>query len=311
MLDKDNHLYVLTIRRKDLVGCSFVRHVKNTDHDNHVIVGELFCAPLPSKAAAELKKKPSAQHAASTSATVSVPKIQPTTVPRCISHLGFRRNLHTFNGGGGTSLSLEGTTSKGQQHFASDSILVEISAEMAAGTKRKYYLLGGKGGVGKTSCAASLAVKFANSGHPTLVVSTDPAHSLSDSFAQDLMGGTLVPVEGPKSPLYALEINPVKAREEFRSANQKNEGGGVKDLMDSVGLGMLADQIGEPKLGELLDTPPPGLDEDSAIAKLREKIALAMKSVFGYRLRIFPFVFTARDAYVSYRLANWKSYGRE
>lgn len=56
--------------------------------------------------------------------------------------------------------------------------------EMVSGTKRKYYMLGGKGGVGKTSCAASLAVKFANNGHPTLVVSTDPAHSLSDSFAQ-------------------------------------------------------------------------------------------------------------------------------
>lgn len=55
--------------------------------------------------------------------------------------------------------------------------------EMTVGTKRKYYMLGGKGGVGKTSCAASLAVKFANSGHPTIVVSTDPAHSLSDSFA--------------------------------------------------------------------------------------------------------------------------------
>jgi Mrp family chromosome partitioning ATPase len=56
--------------------------------------------------------------------------------------------------------------------------------EMASGTRRKYYMLGGKGGVGKTSCAASLAVRFANNGHPTLVVSTDPAHSLSDSFAQ-------------------------------------------------------------------------------------------------------------------------------
>jgi len=56
--------------------------------------------------------------------------------------------------------------------------------DMVAGTERKYYMLGGKGGVGKTSCAASLAVKFANNGHPTLVVSTDPAHSLSDSFAQ-------------------------------------------------------------------------------------------------------------------------------
>lgn len=56
--------------------------------------------------------------------------------------------------------------------------------EMVSGSPRKYYMLGGKGGVGKTSCAASLAVKFANHGHPTIVVSTDPAHSLSDSFDQ-------------------------------------------------------------------------------------------------------------------------------
>lgn len=35
--------------------------------------------------------------------------------------------------------------------------------DMVSETKRKYYMLGGKGGVGKTSCAASLAVKFANS----------------------------------------------------------------------------------------------------------------------------------------------------
>ncbi|XP_008784005.1 ATPase GET3B-like [Phoenix dactylifera] len=142
--------------------------------------------------------------------------------------------------------------------------------EMAAGTQRKYYMLGGKGGVGKTSSAASLAVKFANNGHPTLVVSTDPAHSLSDSFAQDLSGGTLVPVDGPDSPLFALEINPEKAREEFRSASQRSGGTGVKDLMDSMGLGLLAEQLGELKLGELLDTPPPGLDEAIAISKVMQ-----------------------------------------
>ncbi|XP_052186014.1 ATPase GET3B isoform X2 [Diospyros lotus] len=142
--------------------------------------------------------------------------------------------------------------------------------EMVSGTKRKYYMLGGKGGVGKTSCAASLAVKFANNGHPTLVVSTDPAHSLSDSFAQDLTGGMLVPVEGPDYPLFALEINPEKAREEFRSASQKNGGSGIKDFMDGMGLGMLVEQLGELKLGELLDTPPPGLDEAIAISKVMQ-----------------------------------------
>ncbi|KAK7813529.1 atpase arsa1 [Quercus suber] len=152
---------------------------------------------------------------------------------------------------------------------------------MVSGTKRKYYMLGGKGGVGKTSCAASLAVKFANSGHPTLVVSTDPAHSLSDSFAQDLTGGTLVPVEGPDSPLFALEINPEKAREEFRSATQKNGGTGVQDFMNGMGLGMLADQGHTLRLLSLPDFLDASIGK---ILKFRQKIASAtsaIKSVFG------------------------------
>ncbi|GFZ14736.1 P-loop containing nucleoside triphosphate hydrolases superfamily protein [Actinidia rufa] len=138
--------------------------------------------------------------------------------------------------------------------------------EMVSGTKRRYYMLGGKGGVGKTSCAASLAVKFANSGHPTLVVSTDPAHSLSDSFAQDLTGGTLVAVEGPDFPLFALEINPEKAREEFRSASQKKRGNWNQRFYGWHGPWNDC-RPGELKLGELLDTPPPGLDEAIAISK--------------------------------------------
>ncbi|KAG6734426.1 ATPase GET3B-like isoform X2 [Carya illinoinensis] len=181
---------------------------------------------------------------------------------------------------------------------------VSVFDDMASGTERKYYMLGGKGGVGKTSCAASLAVKFANNGHPTLVVSTDPAHSLSDSFAQDLTGGTLVPVEGPDAPLFALEINPEKAREEFRSATKKNGGTGVKDFMDGMGLGMLAEQVIQFLESQeysmftriVFDTAPTGhtlrllslpdfLDASiGKILKLKQKIASAtsaIKSVFG------------------------------
>lgn len=56
--------------------------------------------------------------------------------------------------------------------------------ELAAGTERRYVMISGKGGVGKTSLSASLAVKLAAAGHSVLVVSTDPAHSLSDSLGQ-------------------------------------------------------------------------------------------------------------------------------
>ncbi|KAK7343864.1 hypothetical protein VNO77_12947 [Canavalia gladiata] len=184
-----------------------------------------------------------------------------------------------------TSVSFSASTKPLAKSFQVRSVAVPSEAvsgfdDMVSGTKRKYYMLGGKGGVGKTSCAASLAVKFANNGHPTLVVSTDPAHSLSDSFAQDLTGGTLVPVEGPDSPLFALEINPEKAREEFRNATQKNGGTGVKDFMDGMGLGMVVDQLGELKLGELLDTPPPGLDEAIAIAKVMQFLESQEYSMF-------------------------------
>ena len=41
-----------------------------------------------------------------------------------------------------------------------------------------------------------------------------------------------------------------------------------KDFLKGMGLGMIADQLAELKLGELLNTPPPGLDEAVAIGKV-------------------------------------------
>ncbi len=50
----------------------------------------------------------------------------------------------------------------------------------------RVILMTGKGGVGKTSVAAATGLKCAEQGHKTLVLSTDPAHSLADSFDMDL-----------------------------------------------------------------------------------------------------------------------------
>ena len=50
----------------------------------------------------------------------------------------------------------------------------------------RVILFTGKGGVGKTSVAAATALRCARLGHRTLVMSTDPAHSLGDSFDLEL-----------------------------------------------------------------------------------------------------------------------------
>jgi len=50
----------------------------------------------------------------------------------------------------------------------------------------RVLLITGKGGVGKTTVAAATALRAADHGHRTLVMSTDPAHSLADAFAVPL-----------------------------------------------------------------------------------------------------------------------------
>lgn len=50
----------------------------------------------------------------------------------------------------------------------------------------RVILMTGKGGVGKTSVAAATGLRCAELGYKTLVLSTDPAHSLADSFDQEM-----------------------------------------------------------------------------------------------------------------------------
>ena len=57
----------------------------------------------------------------------------------------------------------------------------------------RVLLFTGKGGVGKTTTAAATALQCAERGARTIVLSTDPAHSLADAFDLDL-GSTPTPV---------------------------------------------------------------------------------------------------------------------
>ncbi|WP_254762573.1 ArsA family ATPase [Natrinema marinum] len=84
---------------------------------------------------------------------------------------------------------------------------------------------GGKGGVGKTTCAAATGLSLAAAGRETLVVSTDPAHSLADSFEADL-GPEPTELEDADTPpglesgddaggLWAVEIDPEARKERY------------------------------------------------------------------------------------------------
>jgi len=73
----------------------------------------------------------------------------------------------------------------------------------------RVLLFSGKGGVGKTSVAAATGLRLAGRGQRTLVMSVDPAHSLSDSFdlGDDLFAGqTADPYEVSKD-LFIQEVN--------------------------------------------------------------------------------------------------------
>src|SRR2546427_9880241 len=71
----------------------------------------------------------------------------------------------------------------------------------------KYLFFGGKGGVGKTAVAGATAYYLSESlGRKTLISSTNPVHSLSSLFGQDLWKRGTQKVEGTRN-LYADEID--------------------------------------------------------------------------------------------------------
>ncbi len=127
--------------------------------------------------------------------------------------------------------------------------------------EKRFIIVGGKGGTGKTSSAASIGVFFAEHGEKTLIISTDPAHSLSDSFDQPM--GTSKPkrIAGVNGELYGLEIDPSNASDDVSQVlNLTNTD--TNDLANSLG------SLGLDEFQDLFQTMPPGVDEALALAKV-------------------------------------------
>ena len=78
----------------------------------------------------------------------------------------------------------------------------------------RFVFFSGKGGVGKTSMACVSAIRSADEGQRTLIVTTDPASNLADVFEQEI-GHKITSIGGVPN-LWAMEIDPDRATEEYK-----------------------------------------------------------------------------------------------
>jgi arsenite/tail-anchored protein-transporting ATPase len=116
----------------------------------------------------------------------------------------------------------------------------------------RTILYTGKGGVGKTSVAACTARRCAAAGLRTLVISTDPAHSLSESLGTELSGEPVSAGDG----LWGQEV---KAQEEM-----ERHWSGVQEWLGELLVERGVDRISAEEL-----TVPPGMDELFSLLRLQ------------------------------------------
>ncbi len=135
----------------------------------------------------------------------------------------------------------------------------------------QFLFFGGKGGVGKTTCAMSCAIWAAEQGRNTLIISTDPAHSLGDSLGINLKLGELTPIEEVQN-LTALEIDPQKKITELKDIADMNpmKEMGMGGMMGEMVQGMFEGMVGDNEQENPLN--PPGIDETLAFGKVLEYI---------------------------------------
>ncbi len=157
----------------------------------------------------------------------------------------------------------------------------------------RLILFGGKGGVGKTTAAAACVASIARSGRRALLLSTDPAHSVSDVLLAAVGDG-----EHEIAPrLFAREVDAASAfavrRERYRAA--------VEELFASLRGGAAIDApYDRAVLNDLIDLAPPGLDELFALVAVietlqRYDVVVVDTAPTGHALRLLELVAKARE----------------
>ncbi|KAI6906303.1 ATPase [Hortaea werneckii] len=143
--------------------------------------------------------------------------------------------------------------------MADDASEMEPSlAPILAQKTLKWVFVGGKGGVGKTTTSCSLAVQMAKARKSVLLISTDPAHNLSDAFGVKF-GKDARPVPGVDN-LAAMEIDPNGSINDLISAG----GDDAQEAMQGLG--------GVGNMFQDMAFSIPGVDEAMSFAEVLKQV---------------------------------------
>lgn len=147
----------------------------------------------------------------------------------------------------------------------------------------KFVMFGGKGGVGKTSMAAAMAVHLARKypDQKVLIYSVDPAHSLADSFGMEI-GDKITPIQWAvvsgqwsvatdNTNLFAMEIDSEHLLHDFIEDYRAI----IRDAFDtweSMRENKMELRFDRNVMAMFARTAPPGMSEVFALEKLTEFI---------------------------------------
>ena len=158
----------------------------------------------------------------------------------------------------------------------------------------RWVFVGGKGGVGKTTTSCCLAIQLAKERRNVLIVSTDPAHNLSDAFSQKFTKDPLL-VNG-YSNLYCMEVDSTSGSMDWDLAESSAAADGV-----DMDLGGLEGGIGSIMKGLVKSVP--GIDEAMAFGELMKMVREMNYEVVvfdtaptGHTLRLLSFPKTMESA---------------